>query len=177
MRSPLGKPLSYSHVVALAKVEDETERKKLLKQAIEREWTSTKLANAVDLSKAPPPEKKPDGRGRPIGKPKTFDALLDQQDHFARDFLNRNSEVWSHAEHSLSAKAHFVGTEEITKERADRLREHAERLTLLAEKAKERADEAMQLHKRFMDVLEARDANLKKVGCSVSNNATADDPA
>jgi hypothetical protein len=162
MRSPLGKPLSYSHVVTLATIEDEKKRQTLLNQSVKESWTYKKLANAVDLVKAPYLAKK-ETRGRPLARPRSFDAVLDQQDHFVRDFLSRNEEVWTHAQHSLSAKLGDFDTEDFTQERANRLQQHADKMALLAEKVKERADEAMEIHKLFVEVLKEQADGQKRL--------------
>jgi hypothetical protein len=163
MRSPEGKPVSFSHVVALSRVEDDGKRQKLLCQAVREAWTSKKLANAVEMSSVPPSGKQQDRRGRPFAVPKSFDSLLDQQRDFARDFLERNSAVWTHAEHSLSTRAGEMLQEDMTEERLARLKQHAAQMSLLAKKAQERADEAMKVHKSFVRVLKERAGKQKKI--------------
>ncbi len=81
-QTPRGRPLSYSHVVALAYVEDDSKRENLLKKAVSEEWSSVKLSNAAGLSRTPNRDKQEDGRGRPLARPKSFDAVLDQQASF-----------------------------------------------------------------------------------------------
>ena len=90
--------------------------------------------------------------------------VLDQQASFAEDFLNRNEQVWSQQGHSLSAKLEDLDTADVTQERADRLKRHAEVMSLVAEKAKERAGEAMRVHKVFVPVLKEKAAKHKKLG-------------
>ena len=173
MRLPGGRPLSYSHVVALACVEDGDRRKKLLDRAVKEGWTSRKLVNAVDQPATPQPGNKEDRRGRPLAKPRDFDAALDQQAHFAQDFLNRDEQVWSHPEHSLSAKARDLDTADFTGERADRLKRHAERMSLVAQRAKERAEEAARVHAVFTKVLRQQAAEHKEAGLT-ANSGGAD---
>src|SRR5262245_61983654 len=80
MRLPGGKPVSFSHVVALSGVEDEGRRQKLLKQAVREGWTSKKLANAAgQCPQAPETGKREERSGRPLAKPRDFDAVLEQQ--------------------------------------------------------------------------------------------------
>ncbi len=164
MRLPGGQPLSFSHVVALSRVEDEGRRQKLLKQTVKEGLTAKRLEIAAKLPAAPEQGKPPERRGRPIGKPRTFDAVLDQQASFARDFLNRNDQVWSHTDHSLSAKALMLNTTDYTPERVERLKAHAEQMKLLAQKATERAEEASAIHTRFTEALKGRDGKKRKVG-------------
>jgi hypothetical protein len=166
MRLAGGKPLSYSHVVALSSVEDEGQREKLLKQAVKEGWTTRKLTNVVGESDVPQPDRPEDHRGRPLGKPRDFDAVLDQQASFIKDFCARNDQVWSQEEHSLSAKVEDLTGDQFTQERATRLKQHADQLTLLAQKAKERADEALRVHKLFVQVLQQQAGKLKKLGRS-----------
>jgi hypothetical protein len=163
MRLPGGRPLSYSHVVALSKVEDEHHREKLLKQTIRDGWTAQKLTNAVDRAASPEPSKPPERRGRPVAKPRDFDAVLDQQGSFAQDFLSRNDKVWSHPEHSLRAKLNALEPADFTTERAGRLKRHAQVMSLLAEKAQERADEAVSVHKVFVRLLKEETARHKQL--------------
>jgi hypothetical protein len=164
MRLPGGGALSYSHVVALAAVEDEGRRKKLLDRTVKEGWTSRKLVNAVGQPATPQPGNKEDRRGRPLARPGDFDAVLDQQAHFVQDFLNRDEQVWSHPEHCLSAKARGLDTADFTRERADRLKRHAGQMNLLAQKAKERAEEATRAHAAFMKVIARQAARHKKPG-------------
>jgi hypothetical protein len=163
MRLPGGKPVSFSHVVALSGVEDEGRRQKLLKQAVREGWTSKKLANAAQFQ-APEAGKREERRGRPLAKPRDFDAVLEQQASFAQDFLNRDEQVWSRREHSLSGRAEGLDTAEFTRERADRLKRHAEQMNLLAKKAKERAEEAASVHQVFEEVIRKQAAMQKKLG-------------
>lgn len=174
LRLPGGKPLSYSHVTVLSQVEDDRHREKLLQQTVKEGWTTRRLTNAVDQVVPSEPDKPPERRGRPLAKPRDFDAVLDQQAHFAEDFLNRNDQVWSHAEHSLSAKAKDLDTADFTQERADRLKRHAKVMTLLAQKAKERAEEAMRVHKLFGQVLKELAEKHKKLGSSAPPGGTDD---
>jgi hypothetical protein len=176
MRLPGGRPLSYSHVVALSRVEDERHREKLLKQVLREGWTARKLTNSVDRAASPEPGKPPERRGRPLAKPRDFDAVIDQQASFAQDFLNRDDQVWSHPEHSLTARVNDLELADFTKERADRLKRHAEVMSLLAEKAKERADEVTRVHKVFGQVLKERAAKHKKPA-SPATAGGADVPA
>jgi hypothetical protein len=164
MRLPGGRPLSFSHVVSLASVEDDRQRDKLLKRAVKEGWTARKLANAASPSASSEPGKRQDRRGRPFARPRDFDAVLDQQADFARDFLSRDAQVWSHPGHSLSAKAGDLDPADVTPERRDLLKEHARLLTLLAERAKERADEATRTHDYLTQVLEQQDARCQKLG-------------
>jgi hypothetical protein len=164
MRLPGGRPLSYGHVVSLAAVEDEGHREKLLKRAVREGWTARRLANAAAPPAGPRLAKQEDRRGRPVARPRDFDGVLDQQAHFAEDFLNRNDQVWSHPDHSLSAKVEDLGTADFSQERADRLGRHAERMHLLAEKAKERAEEATRVRALFVRVLQEQAGKRRRVG-------------
>jgi hypothetical protein len=168
MRLPGGRALSYSHVVALACEEDEGRRKKLLDRTVKEGWTSRKLVNAVDQPATPQTGKKEDRRGRPLAKPRDLDGVLDQQAHFAQDFLNRDEQVWSHPEHCLSAKARGLDTADFTRERADRLKRHAGQMNLLALRAKERAEEATRVHAAFTKVLTQQAARHEKPGLTAN---------
>jgi hypothetical protein len=170
MRLPGGKPVSFSHVVALSGVEDEGRRQKLLKQAVREGWTSKKLANATQ-SQAPETGKREDRRGRPLAKPRDFDAVLEQQSSFAQDFLNRDEQVWSRREHSLSGMAEGLDTADFTRERADRLKRHADQMNLLARKAKERAEEAAAVHQVFVEVIRKQAAKHRKLGVAAGSPA------
>jgi hypothetical protein len=177
LRLPGGRPLSYSHVVALAGVEDERRRQNLLRQAVREGWTARQLVKAVDRAAAPQPGKPEDRRGRPLAKPGDFDAALDQQAHVAEDFLNRNDRVWAHPESSLSARAAGLDTAGFTRERAHRLQQHADQMNLLAHKAKERAEEAVRVHELFVQVLEQQTAAHKRLGLPAPSGAGAAAPA
>jgi hypothetical protein len=182
LRLPHGNALSYSHVVELARVEDEKQREKLLTQAVKEGWTTRKLANAVapfrEAPNAPVPLAGPreDRRGRPLAKPRNFDAVLEQQASFAWDFLNRNDHVWSDPEHGLWGKALILSTTDYTPERVERVKAHAEQMKLLAQKAAERAEEADAIHKRFVEAHKGREGKQRKVGRPVPPESTAVDP-
>jgi hypothetical protein len=167
MRLPGGRPLSFSHLAALSRVEEERHREKLLKRAVKEGWTARQLTNAADEAGARPADAPEERRGRPLARPRTFDAVLGQQAGFAEDFLNRNEQVWSQAGHSLSAKAEDLDSADFTPERAERLERHAAQLSLLAEKAKERADEAGHVHTLFVRVLREKAGRLKNLGSPV----------
>jgi hypothetical protein len=168
MRLPGGGPLSYSHVAVLSRVEDPRQREKLLKQAVKEGWTTRRLSNAVGEIAAPEPSQPTERRGRPLARPRDFDAVLDQQASCAREFSDRNDRVWSDPAHSLSAKLEDLDPAGFTQERADRLKRHAEDLAALAEKAQKRAEEARQIHELFLRALKERAAKHKAVGSSAA---------
>jgi hypothetical protein len=60
--------------------------------------------------------------------------------------------------------AEGLDTAEFTRERADRLKRHAEQMNLLARKAKERAEEAATVHQLFTEVLRKQAPKHKKPG-------------
>jgi hypothetical protein len=80
-------------------------------------------------------------------------------------------EVWSDPQHSLSAKVAELDTADFNPERADRLKRHAEALSVLARKAQERADEALMIHQRFLQILKERTAHQKRLGLSAGQPA------
>jgi hypothetical protein len=65
---------------------------------------------------------------------------------FARDFLERNGQVWASSQHSLSTRASDLDLEDLTEERLARLKQHAAQMSLLAKKAQERADQTRKVH-------------------------------
>jgi hypothetical protein len=168
LRTPLGKPVSYSHVMALATVEDDRQREELLKNAVKEGWSAQKLTNAVALSRPQDPDKVVDRRGRPLAKPKDFDAVLNQQELFAKDFLSRNLDVWSDPKHSLSAKADELENSHISQERVERLKRHGELMDELSRRAKERANEAMGVHRLFQQVLKERTEKENKLSVAAT---------
>jgi hypothetical protein len=173
MRTAGGRPLSVSHVVALAGVEDEGRRRKLLDRTVKEGWTARRLVNAAALPCGAESGAARERRGRPLARPKDFDAALDQQAHFAQDFLDRDGQVWSRPEHSLAAKARELDTADFTRERAERLRRHAKQMNLLARKAKERADEAAGVRALFARVLKEQAAGHKKAGLTATPGAAS----
>lgn len=174
MRLPGGKPLSYSHLVVLARVEDDDRKENLLKQTVKEGWSTRRLADAAEIANGPEPDKPQERRGRPLAKPKDFDAVVDQQAHFAEDFLNRNDHVWSHPEHGLTAKLENLETADFTQERGKRLKGHVKVMSDLATKAKERADEATHAHAIFVQALKEHAARFSKLGAkTLHDNAAA----
>ena len=77
--------------------------------------------------------------------------------------MSRSSASRSRREHSLSGRAEGLDTAEFTRDRADRLKRHAEQMNLLARKAKERAEEAASLHQIFVEVIRKQAAKQKKL--------------
>jgi hypothetical protein len=171
MRTPGGRPLSLSHVVALAGVEDEGRRRNLLDRTVQEGWTTRKLVNAAACGAESGTAR--ERRGRPLARPKDFDAALDQQAHFAQNFLDRDGQVWSRPEHSLSAKARELDTADFTHERAERLKRHAEQMNRLARMAKERSEEATGVHVLFARVLKQQAARHKKAGLTATPGAAS----
>jgi hypothetical protein len=151
-----GEPVSVRDLLLLARVEDRALRRELLAQALAQGWRAAELGEAVDRAVGREEPEKPDGRGRPLAKPRNFDDVVRQQEQAARGFVERAVNVWEKPEHSLLAKAADLATDEYTEERADRLRAHAELMDRLAQEARERADEARQVYERFAEVLASR---------------------
>jgi hypothetical protein len=172
LRFPNGKPVTYTHLTHLAEVEDDTTRQKLLDQTVKKGLTCTGLARAIHAVTPANPNREVERRGRPLAVPKDFDAVLDQQAHFAEDFLNRNEQVWTHSSHSLSAQAAELHTADFTPERAERLKKHAEQMNLLAQKAKDRAEETTCIHALFEQVLQQQTAKHKKLGSTAKSGRT-----
>ena len=134
MKTPGGQPVFYSHLMSIINFERE-KRRQLINQAVAESWTAGQLVHVAkeekekeererhrhqDQNNDEKPEKssKEDGRGRPIGKPKSFDAVAAQMEDFADDFLNRSTLVWDSDEHGLFAKMSQLSTDEYTEEHA-----------------------------------------------------------
>ena len=90
--------------------------------------------------------------------------MLEQQADFARDFLARDEQVWSNAVHSLSAKMADLGRRTSPRSAADSLKKHADTMSTLARKAQQRGEEALVLHRHFLNVIKEREGGLKRVG-------------
>ena len=151
-----GEPVSTRDLLILARVEDRALRKELLAQAIAKAWRAADLAEAVDRAVGKEETEKPDGRGRPLAKPRNFDDVVRQQEQAAKNFVNRTVHVWERPEHSLLAKAADLATDEYTEERAGKLKAHAELMDQLAQEARERADEARHVYEQFTAILSQR---------------------
>ena len=67
--------------------------------------------------------------------------------------------------------AEGLDTAEFTRERADRLKRHAEQMNLLARKAKERAEEAAAVHQVFVEVIKKQAAKHRKLGVAAGSPA------
>jgi len=150
-------PISYSHLLCLMAIPDRGQRKQLIDKAVAENWTSKQLALEVSPDLKP---KKPitDRRGRPLAVPRDLDAVLAQMGSFVDDFLNRAEKVWQNERHSLDAKFIDLSTDDITKERAERIKSVADKLGELTKKAKRLQEEALAVHKEFLKILDKKPA-------------------
>jgi hypothetical protein len=151
-----GEPVSVRDLLVLARVKDPALRQNLLAQAIAQGWSSGELGDAVDELIGEEEPEKADGRGRPLAKPRNFDDVLRQQGRVARDSVTRAERVWTQPGSSVQGMAVDLPTDEVTEERAQRLKAHTELLDRLAQEARARADEARQVYERFVQVLASR---------------------
>ena len=164
-RMPDGQLLSYSHLMSVITLPRE-ERKKLIDKAVAESWTCTELARVVVKGKEPARSRTDDKRGRPIGKPKTFDAVLAQMEAFTDDFMNRAIQVWDTDDHSLGAKVADVATDDFTEERARKVKVLAGKLLQVADMAKKLEQQATQVHEVFVQILGAKKPATKLIGTS-----------
>jgi hypothetical protein len=102
-------------------------------------------------------------RGRPLAAPKDLNGFVRQLGGYAADFLERDTRVWSTNEHSLTAKANYLSSDEITKERVEEVRKMAADLRKVAIKASERADEADAVYRSFADILKRRESQATRL--------------
>jgi hypothetical protein len=155
MRNAAGHPISWSHIRWVVR-ETPACRQELLQKAMAENWTSVDLADEVKrLSDARwfGAHAKVETRGRKLAKPKNLDDVIRQQASLADKFLERDSKVWNTEQHCLSSLYAEMSQEEYTPERAEKLREHAQRLRRLAQEADERATEAEQVYQDFLEKL------------------------
>jgi hypothetical protein len=155
LRMPDGRLLSFTHIVQVLSIADRAKRKELIDQAVAEGWTSKQLAYEISPDLKP---KKPitDRRGRPLAIPRDFDAVLSQMESFADDFLNRADKVWQNERHSLDAKFIDLTADDMTKERAKKIKSVAEKLAELNKTAKRLEEEALAVHKEFLKTLDKK---------------------
>ncbi len=163
-KMPNGQPLSYSHLMCLVGIQDREERREMIEKAVAENWTSRDLARAVVHGKEPVRLKKDEKRGRPIGKPKTFDGEVAQMESFADDFMNRAIQVWDTDDHSLGAKIADFVNDEFTEERARKVKALAAKLLQVADMAKKLEQQATQVHEVFVQILGAKKPATKLIG-------------
>jgi hypothetical protein len=173
-RLPDGQLLSYSHLMSVITLRRE-ERKKLIDRAVEESWTSDQLARVVIKGKESGNSQKDDKRGRPIGKPRTFDLVLAQMEAFADDFMGRAVVVWDSEEHSLDAKARDFAMEDWTPERAQNLKTVAEKLQKVSEMSKKLAEQTLDIREMFLKHKKVDDSSMKTVGTAETDQDTDDD--
>jgi hypothetical protein len=143
-------PLPYSHVRALATVDDKKRRKALLDRALAECWTAAELGEAIRKAGG----SQSDGtQGRKLVVPRDLPALLRQQESIVEDFLKRSRNVWEKPSHSLMHEATRVPADKLTQERVEEVRAHAERLREMSRKAQEQAEEAERAHAYLLDKL------------------------
>jgi hypothetical protein len=146
LRTRNGQPLAWSHVRCLVQVDDRQEREELLDRTVAENWTSLRLAEEV---KAYHEEKNPSNRGRPLTRPKTFDAVLHQQQGLADRFIERSEQVWADGDHSLTRRFTELTPDERTEERVEELEAHVERLRRLRDAVEKRLREAEAVLTKF----------------------------
>jgi hypothetical protein len=144
-----GHPVSYRELIQLTAVSDTTKRQQLLQQAMTEDWTAEKVAHEIRREKGAQEPGESDGRGRPYGTPKNFDDVVFQEERSARDFLERDKQVWQQPGQSLSDKGLNLCQADYTAERVSRLKALADLLSQLAEAAQKRAEEARLIHEDF----------------------------
>jgi hypothetical protein len=74
--------------------------------------------------------------------PKDLRALIRQQEGSVNDFIARSETIWEQPEHSLTAEAKKLSSEQITAEEVERVKTLADSLRKLSTKAFEQAKDA-----------------------------------
>lgn len=149
-----GRPISYYHVELLANIDDSQDREAILAKTLEESWSGQDLA--FHIHQLPGRKSKGDGRGRPLATPRNLDDVIKQQTRSADDFLNRSTQVWDQTEHGLLAKVYDCACDDLTPERVEQLKDHAQKLRRLAEEAQKRAAEAEKAYQEALSLLERR---------------------
>jgi hypothetical protein len=134
-----GRLVPYRHLLALAALPKKKDRDRLLKEAMAKCWTRAELRNAIAERAGGTQREGGDGRGRPFKRPKDLRGLLLQQEHAAGEFVQRAAKVWAKPRYSLMGTVKKLPPKQVAEDRVKRLREHADTLRELADKAGEQA--------------------------------------
>ena len=149
---PRGEHISWSHMRALAHVEDTSRREELLEKTFDEGWTCNELADAAKRNN----DRDGNNSGRPPRIPSSFDGMVAQQKKATEDWERKNSKVWNHPHHSLVVKADELADDEVTEARLKEASELAYHLRGLAEEANLAAKRAEVVVRRFQDILDQR---------------------
>jgi hypothetical protein len=152
LRMPDGQPLSFTYMHPLSAI-PRAKRKKMIQKAVAENWTSRDFDRYVFYDELPAKRGK-GGRGRPIGKTKTFDEVVAQIDAFIEDFMDRAWRVWETEEHSPRGQATKLADKDITPKRAENVKRVAGRLLELAEKAQRIREQLLAVHEQFAKILD-----------------------
>jgi hypothetical protein len=156
-----GYPLAYRHLTMVASVKAPDRRNALLQRIIGESLTVYEVGKMLcDENRQINPDSK---RGRPLKAPKDFNGIVRQLGDYATDFIERDAKVWSADDHSLSAKAINLSSDEVTEKRLVDVRRLAGDLRLVALQASVRAEEAEAVLRRFTEILEGREGSVKRL--------------
>jgi hypothetical protein len=147
-----GRPLTWTHVRTLVRVKNPNQRAELLQRTLDDSWTVTELEQQYRTLVKGPAEP----RGRKLAVPKNLDGALLQQGTLADKYLARSEHVWGLPEHNLLELASEACPSEITEQKVQALKEHAEKLRRLAQLAVRHAEEAETVYRKYSDILSRR---------------------
>jgi hypothetical protein len=138
-----GQPFHYYHADLLARVYDRAAKRQLLQSLLTENWSTMELDRRVnEVNKEI--RKQSDFRGRTLSIPRTVEAVIEQQNDLAQEFLIRSEKVWRQPAHSLLSKARDLTPAECSAQLVERVNAHAGRLGELARDAQLHQAEALQ---------------------------------
>lgn len=112
MRNGLNQPITWTQLVAVARITDEKARWDLLDRTIENNWNTKDLDNEINMNDnkttkttAKAPSKK---LGRPISKPKDLNSLLTQLESMTKKMYKACSNVWLSKDAGLASMVEEV---------------------------------------------------------------------
>lgn len=161
-------PLSFGHMRAIIFIDSSAERQKAINLTLENCWTCAQLAKYI-AKKVNKVSSGNNPNGRPVSKPKTLNAVIDQQLSFADDYEKRDTQVWSDPKFSVDGYMEELDTEAYTEELADKLSELAYRMRQLADNAADKADE---YERKYEEVRKALDTRYKDGAKMIANTSS-----
>ena len=133
-------------------------REELLERTLEKDWSCDELGDATKAALNAVSRSKPK---RGVAGPRKLGGMIEQQDAYAKRFLEQAERVWDDAEHSLASLFFEQPMEKHSEAEGERLKEVTDRLRQLARVAGEKADEAEKVYTRYMRQLDRQKANAK----------------
>jgi hypothetical protein len=163
-RTSASKPVTWSHMRVLFRLDDQAQRVKLLEQLIEKDWNVVELNEQVNELLR---QDMQSGKPQRSAKPKNLDRAVAQQRDLVNRLLTLDEKVWSEPDGSLLHHVSELPPDRCRPEHAEVLKDLADKWRRVGEEAEKRAEDADQAYEHARRYLHTR-------GQKAGSHATAD---